>query len=81
MRRALFHAESGDEGYDTQLNHDMPADRFLAYQHPAVIQALHERKLIKRTGDPDFPWRLTVLGREVGRLIVIETTKQEAMLD
>jgi hypothetical protein len=80
MKQVLFHAESGDEGYATKYNHDLPADRYLSYQHPAVVRALRARKLVKATRNPDFPWVLTKEGRKVGRLLVVMITKQQMLL-
>src|SRR5262252_1577337 len=80
MRHVLFHAESGTEGYVTKFNHDLVAERYLSYQDAKTLQALRARKLIKATRKKDDPWTLSAIGRRVGRLLVIEITKQELVV-
>ena len=80
MRQVLFHAESGTEGYVTKFNHDLVAARYLSYQHHMTIRALRARRLIKKTvKNRDDPWTLSKNGRRVGRLLVRETCKQQAL--
>jgi hypothetical protein len=79
MRFLLFHAESGTRGYHTVANHDLPGDRYLAFQESrrSSLEALRRRGLVKKTRDPERPWVLTDKGRRVGGLVIREILKAE----